>query len=67
MNLYGDSIFESMETDMKNKNSAQQSLRNGDIESAKKAANNISDTAKKATVKAAINRQQKSEKSSDKE
>jgi len=68
MSLYGDNIFsESMETDMKNKNTAQQALRNGDIEGAKKAANNVSDKAKKDTIKAEIKRKQDAEKKAEKE
>ena len=68
MSLYGDNIFsESMETDMKNKNAAQQALRNGDIEGAKKAANNVSDKAKKDTIKAEIKRKQDAEKKAEKE
>lgn len=65
--LYGDSIFESMETDIKNKNNAQQALRNGDIDAAKSAANNISDKAKKNTIKNEIKRKQNAEKPSENE
>ena len=68
MSIYGDSIFvESMETDMKNKNNAQQALRNGDIEGAKSAANNVSDASKKSTIKNEIKRRENAMKSSDKE
>ena len=63
--IYGDSIFESMETDIKHKSDAQQALRSGDIESAKAAANNISDKAKKNTVKNEIKRKEDAQKSSE--
>lgn len=65
--IYGDSIFESMETDIKHKSDAQQALRGGDIEAAKSAANNISDKAKKNTVKNEIKRKEDAQKASDKE
>jgi hypothetical protein len=64
--IYGDSIFESMETDIKNKNDAQQALRNGDIESAKAAANNVSDSAKKSTIKNEIKRKEDAIKAKEK-
>ena len=62
ISIYGDSIFESHETDIQHKNDAQQALRKGDIEGAKSAAKNIHDTAKKATIKSAIQRQQVNDK-----
>ena len=68
MSIYGDNIFsESMETDMKNKNAAQAALRDGDIEGAKRAANNVSDKAKKDSIKAEIKRKQEAEKKANKE
>ena len=66
MNMYGDNIFESVETDIKNKSDAQQALRTGDIESAKRSANNISDPSKKSTIKNEIKRKESAEKAKEK-
>ena len=60
--IYGDSIFENYESDLKHKNDAQRDLRDGNVEGAKAAAKNIHDPAKKSTIKAAIKRQQNNDK-----
>ena len=65
--FYGISIFESMETDLKHKNDAQSALRNGDLDAAKSAANNISDKAKKSTIKNEIKRKQEANKPAENE
>lgn len=67
MSMYGDNIFiESMETDIKNKSNAQQALRTGDIDGAKAAANNVSDPAKKSTIKNEIKRKEDAIKAKEK-
>ena len=68
MSIYGMNIFaESLESDLKNKNNAQSALRNGDIDAAKSAANNISDKAKKTTIKNEIKRKQEANKPTENE
>ncbi len=60
-------LYESVESDIRNKHKSAEAMRNGDIDSARQATNNIKDKAKKEYAKKQLNRKAEMQKQKEKQ